>query len=135
MSRSRSTPGRAILIPRDLRAQEPVFAAPWEAEAFALAILLQERGAFGWGEWTKALATEINGPDAGRTYYQHWVAALERLVAEKALTSPVELAARRDAWDRATQATPHGRPILLENDPLASRAAEILDGRERHGMA
>jgi hypothetical protein len=33
------------------------------------------------------------------------------------------MAARRDAWDRATRATPHGQPILLENDPLARGGA------------
>ena len=101
-------------------AEEPAFAAPWEAEAFALAVLLNERGAFGWAEWTRAFAAEIRRPTAeARNYYQHWVAALERLVAEKKLADPLELASRRDAWDRATRATPHGQPILLENDPLA----------------
>ncbi len=103
---------------------EPVFAAPWEAEAFALAVLLNERGVFAWEEWTRALAEEIHRPDSeGRSYYEHWVAALEGLVSVKKLAGPTELEARRDAWDRATQATPHGQPILLENDPLARRDA------------
>lgn len=101
---------------------EPVFEAPWEAEAFALAVHLNERGVFEWDEWTRTLAEEIHRPRAeARSYYQHWVAALERLAAEKKLTGRAELEARRDAWDRATQATPHGLPILLENDPLARR--------------
>jgi nitrile hydratase accessory protein len=103
---------------------EAVFDAPWEAEAFALAVHLNERGVFAWDEWTRTLAEEIHGPDAEvRSYYQHWIAALERLVAEKKLTGRAELEARHDAWLRATQATPHGQPILLENDPLARRDA------------
>ena len=102
--------------------QEPVFAAPWEAQAFALAILLHQRGVFAWDEWTRTLAEEIHRPEAeGRSYYQHWLAALERLTAAKNLAAPAELAARRDAWERATRATPHGQPILLKNDPLARR--------------
>ena len=104
------------------RSDAPIFSAPWEADAFALTVLLNERGVFTWDEWTKALAMEIHRPTTeARSYYQHWIAALERLVAEKKLTDPVELSARRDAWERATQATPHGQPILLENDPLAPR--------------
>ncbi len=106
------------------QADAPAFGAPWEAEAFALAVLLNERGVFAWAEWTRALADEIHRPTTeGRSYFQHWVAALERLVAEKKLADPVELAARRDAWDRATRATPHGQPILLQNDPLAPGGA------------
>ena len=122
------------MIPPDAPLAEPVFAAPWEAEAFAIVVLLHQRGAFGWDEWTQALATEIHGPEA-RSYYQHWLVALERLVAEKALADPRELSARRDAWDRATRATPHGRPILLENDPLGGRVAYAQHDRQRDGMA
>lgn len=123
ISPSRSTLGRAILTPPDApAAEQPVFTAPWEAQAFALAVLLNERGVFRWDEWTRTLADEIHRPGAeARRYYEHWLAALERLTAEKALAAPAELAARRDAWDRATRATPHGQPILLENDPLARR--------------
>ena len=105
-------------------ADEPVFEAPWEAEAFALAVHLNERGVFTWDEWTRTLAEEIHRPDAGpRTYYQHWLAALERLAAKKNLIGRAEMEARRDAWDRATRATPHGQPILLENDPLTRGVA------------
>ncbi|HLJ70470.1 MAG TPA: nitrile hydratase accessory protein [Roseiarcus sp.] len=104
------------------RPDEPVFAAPWEAQAFALAVLLNQKGVFGWDEWTRTLAEEIHRPETeARRYYEHWLAALERLAAEKELAASAELAARRDAWERATRATPHGRPILLENDPLARR--------------
>lgn len=102
----------------------PVFAAPWEAQAFAMTLALHERGLFSWKEWAAALAAEIRraqaagDPDDGSTYYRHWIAALERLVAEKDVASEAALAERRAAWDRAAHATPHGAPILLENNPL-----------------
>ena len=108
-------------IPRD--ADGPVFREPWEAQAFAMAVHLYARGVFTWGEWATALAAEIKAAqaagdaDTGETYYRHWLAALEKLAAAKALTSAGELGARRDQWDRAARATPHGRPIMLANDP------------------
>lgn len=102
-------------IPRDR--EGPVFAAPWEAQAFALAVRLYERGCFTWREWTEALAAEIAAArargDVTTTYYHHWLTALEGLVASKGLASLVELQRRRDEWDRAVRATPHGQPIEL----------------------
>lgn len=104
-------------IPRD--ADGPVFRAPWEAQAFAMALSLHERGLFTWPEWAATLADEIKraqaagDPDTGDTYYQHWLATLERLVAEKGVTSRDNLARYRDAWDHAADRTPHGKPIEL----------------------
>ncbi|MFD9668550.1 nitrile hydratase accessory protein [Rhodococcus sp. NPDC059968] len=101
----------------------PVFTAPWQAQAFAMTLALQEGGLFTWTEWTATLAAEIKGaqaagdPDNGSTYYQHWLAALERLVIDRDVITPAHLKECRDAWDRAAHATPHGQPILLENDP------------------
>ena len=103
----------------------PVFAEPWEAQAFAMTLALHARGVFTWSEWAGALADEIKraqgagDPDDGSTYYRHWLAALERLVADKGVSTPADLEDRRAAWDRAAHATPHGQPILLSNDPLA----------------
>jgi nitrile hydratase accessory protein len=100
--------------------QGPVFREPWEAEAFAMAVALHERGLFAWSEWTAVLADEIrraqaNGdPDTGETYYRHWLAALERIVAEKGVTDAAALARYRDAWDHAADRTPHGMPIVLQ---------------------
>jgi nitrile hydratase accessory protein len=97
----------------------PVFREPWEAQAFAMALTLHERGLFSWPEWAATLADQIKraqmagDPDTGETYYQHWLATLERLVAEKGVTSPEMLTRYRDAWDHAADRTPHGRPIEL----------------------
>ena len=104
-------------IPRD--ADGPVFREPWEAHAFAMALVLHERGLFTWNEWAAALAEQIKraqaagDPDTGETYYRHWLATLETLVAAKGVTTPDNLHRYRDAWDHAADRTPHGRPIEL----------------------
>ena len=107
-------------IPRDEGG--PVFREPWEAQAFSMALALHQRGVFTWPEWAAALADEIKraqaagDPDTGATYYRHWLATLERLVAEKGVASEQTLARYRDAWDRAADRTPHGTPIELRPD-------------------
>lgn len=101
---------------------EAVFSEPWKAEAFAMVVALHERGVFSWAEWAERLSVEVKRPEAaadGSDYYERWVAALERLLAEKGLVGHDEVDAVAAAWERAAHATPHGRPILLENDPLA----------------
>lgn len=101
----------------------PVFQEPWQAQAFAMAVALHERGVFSWREWAAALAAEIKSaqaagdPDLGDSYYRHWLAALERLVVDKEIASRRQLDMTKTAWDRAARATPHGQPILIENDP------------------
>ncbi len=108
--------------PRD--ADGPVFREPWEAQAFALAVALHERGLYTWGEWAAALAAEIaaaqraGDADLGDTYYRHWLAALEQLVAEKGASSATELARCRQAWAAAADRTPHGQPIALRPGDL-----------------
>src|SRR5437867_3820125 len=112
-------------IPRGAEGEGPVFREPWEAEAFAMAVALHERGLFAWSEWTAALADEIKRAqaegdlDTGETYYRHWLAALERLVAEKGIASLETQTRYRDAWDRAADRTPHGTPIELSPDDFA----------------
>ena len=96
-----------------------VFRAPWEAHAFAMTVALHRRGLFTWREWADALAGQIRvaqaggDPDLGNTYYAHWLAALERLVAAKGASSGGELARYRHAWEQAAERTPHGQPIEL----------------------
>jgi len=103
---------------------EPVFAEPWQAQAFALAVKLSEAGWFTWTEWAAALAAEIKAadaedarqgraPDDGGRYYERWLAALEKLVNQKGLAAPAALRERRDEWEAAYRATPHGKPVEL----------------------
>ena len=105
-------------IPRD--ADGPVFREPWQAQAFALALALHGRGLFTWPEWAALLTEEIRraqaegDPDTGDTYYLHWLATLERIVAAKGVATEATLARYRAAWDHAADRTPHGAPIALE---------------------
>jgi nitrile hydratase accessory protein len=94
-----------------------VFHAPWEAQAFALAVTLHERGVFTWSEWSAALGAQIAG-DPGGDFYGHWLAALERLVAERELTDAPTLARYARGWGRAAERTPHGTPIELRAEDL-----------------
>jgi len=94
----------------------PAFREPWEAQAFAMAVSLNEAGVFEWSEWAATISAEIAaaGPDdAPENYYRRWLAALEKLVTAKDVASNAELAERKAAWDRAARATPHGEPIVL----------------------
>ena len=108
--------------PSSIDEHRPAFGAPWEAEAFALAVSLKERGLFTWSEWAAILGDEIKkaqaagDPDTGETYYLHWLAALERIVAEKGVVESGVLARTRDAWQHACARTPHGTPIELLPD-------------------
>ncbi|MGA7072137.1 nitrile hydratase accessory protein [Bradyrhizobium sp.] len=113
-------------LPRD--DDGPVFREPWEAQAFALALSLHERGLFTWKEWAAALADEIklaqaNGdPDMGTTYYRHWLATLEKLVAAKGVATLETQHRYRDAWDHAADRTPHGSPIELKPEDFPPTA-------------
>ena len=97
----------------------PAFREPWEAQAFAMTLALHRQGLFSWPEWSQALGAQIvaaqraGDPDLGDTYYRHWMAALEQLVAAKGAGSLDELARCRNAWERAAARTPHGQPIEL----------------------
>lgn len=117
----------ALPLPHDLPMEdgEPVFRAPWEARAFALAVSLHQQQLFTWPEWAAALAAQIGAAqaagdaDRGDTYYQHWLKALETLVAAKGASSAQELERYRQAWDRAADRTPHGQAIQLCEQDLA----------------
>ncbi len=103
-----------------------MFREPWEAQAFAMALALHERGVFTWSEWAATLAAEIKraqaagDPDTGETYYLHWLAALERLVAEKGVASSETLARTKHAWEHACERTLHCKPIELRQDDFSS---------------
>jgi nitrile hydratase accessory protein len=111
-------------IPRDDNG--PVFREPWEAQAFAMALALHARGLFTWPEWAASLAGEIKraqasgDPDTGETYYRHWLANLERLIAAKGVASTDIQHRYRDAWDHAADRTPHGQPIELRPEDFSS---------------
>ena len=105
-------------LPRDEGG--PIFAEPWQATAFALAVRLSAEGQFTWKEWARVLAEELQAdelrgePDDGSRYYHCWLMALERLVIEKHLSDPASLLAQKEAWAEAYRHTPHGKPVELE---------------------
>jgi nitrile hydratase accessory protein len=107
-------------IPRD--AEGPVFREPWEAQAFALALALHDKGVFDWTEWSAMLGEEIKkaqvagDPDTGATYYHHWMATLERMIAKKGVATAQALTRYYHAWDSAAHRTPHGTPIELKSE-------------------
>lgn len=107
-------------LPRDEGG--PVFAEPWQAQAFALAVRLSAQGHFTWKEWAATLGDELKAdanrgePDDGSRYYQCWLAALERLAIMKGLSDAAALLARKEAWADAYRRTPHGTPVKLENE-------------------
>ena len=71
-----------------------VFATQWEARAFGLAVALQESGVYEWREFSAALAAEIARAErAGdtSTYYERWLAGLERLLTTNGLVTPAEI--------------------------------------------
>jgi nitrile hydratase accessory protein len=102
----------------------PVFRAPWEAQAFAMTLALHEKGVFDWVEWASMLGETIKAAqstgdkDTGDTYYMHWLVTLERMLAEKAVSTVSDLRSCRDAWERAAARTPHGQPIELRTEDL-----------------
>jgi nitrile hydratase accessory protein len=111
-------------IPRDN--EGPIFREPWEAHAFAMAVVLCDFGLFTWSEWAATLGNEIKraqesgDPDTGEKYYRHWLATLERLVVEKGIADAQMLARYREAWRRAASRTPHGMPIELRPHDISS---------------
>lgn len=111
--------GSITLSQLDPIPQGPVFAEPWQAQAFALAVTLCEQGHFTWKEWADALADQLSAaasrgePDDGSHYYHHWLAALEHLVTVKRLADSAALLTRKEAWAEAYRCTPHGKPIEL----------------------
>lgn len=113
-------------LPRDEGG--PVFAEPWEAQAFAMAVRLSAAGYFTWKEWAATLAEELKAavdrgePDDGARYYHHWLAALERVVVAKNLSNVSELRARKEAWAEAYRHTPHGKPVELQ---VSDRKAHV----------
>jgi nitrile hydratase accessory protein len=121
-------PENFVTLPRlPLDEGGPVFAEPWQAQAFALAVKLSEQGYFTWKEWAAALAGELKAaadygdPDDGSHYYHSWLRALEHLVAAKGLSDSAALLARKEAWADAYRRTPHGKPVELAaatRDPL-----------------
>ncbi len=85
-----------------------------------MVVHLNEAGLIDWTEWAETLSAELHAADAaadGSDYYARWLKALEKLLTAKDIVSGSYVESLAQAWQRAAHATPHGNPILLENDP------------------
>lgn len=111
-------------LPKDNK--DPVFNEPWQAQAFALAVSLCEKGYFTWSEWVDifsnqvTLAQQAGDPDLGDTYYSHWLNALETIVDKKKMVNFPDMQQRKAAWKQAYLNTPHGQPIELSSNDKAN---------------
>lgn len=113
------TPASSPGLPKSAEG-DPVFAEPWQAQAFAMTVRLHQQGVFSWAQWAAALSREVHRPGRagdGADYFDCWVAALSTLLSETGVASEAEQAALSERWSRAAEATPHGNPIRLENAP------------------
>ena len=105
-------------IPKD--ESGPIFEEPWQAQAFAITVQMHKAGHFSWNEWADLFGAEIatatkEGRGCGNEdYYLCWLAALEKLLAEKAFVSPDQRAMRKEAWLQAHLHTAHGEPVVLD---------------------
>jgi nitrile hydratase accessory protein len=118
----------AKIAPLPCDAAGPVFAEPWQAQAFAMVIALHAKGLFTWTEWAAALSHEVKAhgmADDGSRYYEFWLEALEHIAIAKGVSTHQGIDDVAAAWARAAEATPHGKPIELGNDPLGAQLARI----------
>lgn len=88
------------------------FAEPWQARAFAIAVLASRQGCFTWSEWTQALGRELQA-SSGEDYFDRWLSVLQSLLIAKGAVAPAELGERQHAWEDAYRRTPHGAPVSL----------------------
>lgn len=94
-------------------APEAPFAEPWQAQAFAMAVALNEAGLFAWTEWAEAFGRRRAAGRAG-DYWEDWLATLEEMAERRGGVPTARIAATAEAWRRAAAATPHGMPITLD---------------------
>jgi len=115
-----STPEDKPFGPLRRKDGEPVFDEPWQAQILAMADSLARRGVFSPGEWSETLGEELRraekdgAEDDAQTYYQAALSALERLLDGSGAVPADAVTERRDAWERAYLATPHGQPVTLD---------------------
>jgi len=86
-------------LPRD--EEGPVFAEPWQAQAFAVVVRLIETGRISPAEWTNRLSAVLNraismdANDSASRYYEHWLQALEEILLNNNLTCELDLLAEQ----------------------------------------
>ena len=99
---------------------ELVFAEPWQSRAFGMAVTLYDSGAFTWPQFQAALVARIAAweaaPPTGEcwNYYQHWLGALEDVLAGDGTVAADEISRRAAALAQRPAGHdhphPHGEP-------------------------
>jgi nitrile hydratase accessory protein len=93
---------------------ERVFAAPWQAQVFAMTVTLHERGVFTWREWARTLGRHVaDGMPDGSDYYERWADALAEMLRTHGIATEEDIEQGTRAWHEAAARTPHGMPIEL----------------------
>lgn len=80
-------------------ADDRMFNEPWELRAFAMAVAAYHNGKYEWSEFQLSLVQAIKqweqgGADAPWSYYEHWLTALETVLAESGVLSDAAIDAR-----------------------------------------
>jgi nitrile hydratase accessory protein len=96
---------------------EPVFAEPWQAQAFVSTVALSQGGLFSWKRWVEVFAAEIAArpqvasESAADAYFRQWLSALERLLDSLGVASHKDIVQTQEHWRRSYINTPHGHPV------------------------
>lgn len=101
---------------------QPVFEEAWQAEALAIADTLVQQGLFSAATWSDTLGAALadaerrGEADSQETYYRCVVDALEVLIAQHGGIAREQMSQTRAAWEAAYRRTPHGQPVVLQQD-------------------
>ncbi|MFD1383546.1 nitrile hydratase accessory protein [Rhodanobacter aciditrophus] len=101
-------------------AADVTFEEPWQAQSFAVTVLLSKSGLFAWTEWVEMFAKHIaDRPQhcdetPQQAYYRQWLSALESLLDSKGITSEQTRALYKEDWRRSYIVTEHGQPIKFQ---------------------
>jgi nitrile hydratase accessory protein len=84
---------------------ELVFKTPWEGRAFAMAVLMTEKGIYPWKDFNGKFVKEIGDAESSQpgaemlsSYYRHWVQAFEKVLLETAVFTPMQLKTRTEEF-------------------------------------
>ncbi len=111
---------RPVIKPFKRMDGELAFDEPWQAQVLAMVDTLIAKGTIEATAWSDSLGNELKkahlsgASDNITTYYKAVLQALEQLLDQNTDISGSDVSHKRDAWEQAYLATPHGQPVKLE---------------------
>lgn len=116
------------------RPGEMSFETPWEIRAFALAVTAHTAGEYDWQQFQGALIDSISDWEANNptpdgdafSYYEHWVTALEGVLAQSGSLDQTALDKRTADALAAPPNRNHHKAIL---EPVAVAPALVVSQR------